>query len=657
LPSSAESTRVLAAVSQFRDSNEIPAIIVYEKPGGLTPADFATISANTGQFGAIDGVSAGVAGPFPSGERPVPQAAQVVVPLSVGTAGWNKLPGIVSDLRDTAGQGLTGVSIHVTGPGGSAADSSQAFSGIDSSLLFAALAVVIVILLITYRSPLLWVLPVVSVAGALVAAQGVVYLLAKYGGLTVNGQSAGILTVLVFGAGTDYALLLVARYREELRRHADRHEAMAIALHRAGPAIWASAATVIAGMLCLSLAELNSTAGLGPVGAVGIGVGLLAMVTLLPALLVIFGRWIFWPARPAFGSPDHTETGLWARVGSRIARAPRATWTATGLVLVVLALGTLTLKANGLSNAGSFTRVPDSVVGEQVLGRHFPAGAGQPIQIVTHAGQAGEVRSAVAATPGVASVSNPVIRDGAAYLEATTRDAPDSDAAAATVQQVRDAAHQVPGADAIAGGQSALRLDTQAANTHDRTLIIPVVLGVVFLILAGLLRSLLAPVMLIATVVLSFFATLGVSALFFRYVFGFEGADASFPLYVFVFLVALGIDYNIFLMTRVREESKQKGTRRGALTGLSATGGVITSAGLVLAGTFAVLGTLPLTFLAELGFAVALGVLIDTIVVRAVLVTALTLDIGRWIWWPHPLMHKHDPEPLTKTPRPAIRDR
>ncbi|MFD2421480.1 MMPL family transporter [Amycolatopsis pigmentata] len=643
LPGTAESTRVLAAVQEFRSGDQIPAIVVYEKPGGLTPADLTLIAGNAHQLTTIDGV-AGATGPFTSGERP-PQAAEVVVPVSVGTQGFNKLAGIVDDIRTTAAQGVSGISVHVTGPGGNNADSSRAFAGIDSALLFAALGVVIVMLLITYRSPILWVFPVLSVGAALMASEGVIYLFAKYAGLTVNGQSAGILTVLVFGAGTDYALLLVARYREELRRHFDRHEAMAFALHRAGPAVWASAATVIAGMLCLMLAELNSTAGLGPVGAIGIGVGLLAMVTLLPALLVIFGRWVFWPVKPDFGSAEGTRTGLWARVGRRIDRAPRVTWVVTSLVLVVLALGTLTLRADGLSNAGTYTNVPDSVVGEQVLARHFPAGAGQPIQIVSNSAQAGQVRAAAATVPGVSSVSTPVVRDGAAYIEAITRDAPDSGTASATLQQVRDAVHGVPGADAIAGGPSAVRLDTRAASTADRDLIIPIVLTVVFLILVVLLRALLAPVLLIATVVLSFFSTLGISAFFFNHVFGFEGADPSFPLYVFVFLVALGIDYNIFLMTRIREEAGQQGTRQGALAGLAATGGVITSAGLVLAGTFAVLGTLPLTFLAEVGFAVAIGVLIDTIVVRAILVTALTLDIGRWIWWPSRLMRLRDPEP------------
>lgn len=647
LPGDAESTKVIEITERFRSSNEIPAIVVYEKPAGLNEADLAAIADQARRFGDVDGVNRDVVGPVPSTEQANPPAAQVIVPIDAGADGWEKLPGVVDQLRTIATEGGGEISVHVTGPAGSGADQAEAFAGIDGALLYAALIVVIVMLLLTYRSPILWVLPVISAGVALFASQGVIYLLAQHAGLTVNGQSAGILTVLVFGAGTDYALLLVARYREELRRHQDRHEAMAFALHRAGPAIWASAATVIVGMVCLVFADLNSTAGLGPVAAIGVGVALLAMVTLLPALLVIFGRWMFWPVRPAFGTHDHTETGIWAKVGRVIGRRPRVTWVATALVLGVLALGSLSLRADGLTNAGSFTGTPDSVVGEQVLARHFAAGTAQPIEVVAKAEKAAEVREVFGAVSGVVpgSVSEPVIRDGYAYLEATMSDAPDSAAGAATLERVRDAIHQVPDADALAGGMAAVLHDTATANTHDRNLIIPIVLVVVFLILAGLLRALVAPLILMATVVLSFFAALGISAFFFNNVFGFEGADASFPLFVFVFLVSLGIDYNIFLMTRVHEESRQWGTRRGALIGLSATGGVITSAGLVLAGTFAVLGTLPLTFTAELGFAVAVGVIIDTIIVRAILVTSLTLDVGRWMWWPHKLSRNRDVEP------------
>jgi RND superfamily putative drug exporter len=462
----------------------------------------------------------------------------------------------------------------------------------------------------------------------------VIYLLAKHAGLTVNAQSAGILTVLVFGAGTDYALLLVARYREELRRHSDRHEAMANALFRAGPAILASAATVVAGMLCLLVAQLNSTKGLGPVSALGIAVGLLAMLTLLPALLVICGRWVFWPVRPRFGSPEPTERGVWARVGKRVARRPRAVWIVTVLILGAMAAGIADLHAGPLSNKDSMLGHPDSIAGQDVLAAHFQAGTGEPVTVIGTASAGIAIEAAIAGTPGIASASDPVTAGGYSMMSVTLDDPPDSPAAQATVERVRDAVHAVPGADAKVGGYTAIVLDTKNAAAHDRDLIIPLVLLVVLVILGLLLRAIVAPLLLVATVVLSFAAALGASALIFDHWLGFAGVDTSFPLFVFVFLVALGIDYNIFVMTRVREEAQRHGTRRGALIGLAATGGVITSAGLVLAGTFSVLATLPLVAFAEIGFAVAFGVLLDTLIVRSILVTALNLDVGRRVWWP-----------------------
>jgi len=641
LPGTAESTRALEAQSAFASPNSLPAVVVYERPSGLTPADQQKIAADAAQYGQIGDLDGKVVGPISAADG---TAAQVIVPLDLGDEGWNRAGTIVDSIKQTADEGANGLTVHVTGPAGNAADSIEAFEGIDSTLLYGTIAVVVVILLFTYRSPVLWLLPVISAGIALTVAQAVVYLLARDTGLVVNAQSAGILTVLVFGAGTDYALLLVARYREELRRHEDRHEAMAVALHRAGPAIIASAATVIAGMLCLTLAETNATRGLGPVAAIGIAVGLAVMLTLLPALLTSTGRWIFWPKRPQYGTTDPTSTGLWSRVGQAIARRARLTWIVTSLVLAALAVGIVQLDATGLSNKDAFRGTPDSVAGEDVLARHFPAGTGSPVVIISNADQVGAVREAVVAAGGIdpATVTAPVVRDGTAYLQGTLTDPADSGAAYDTIDRVRDAVHAVPGAQALVGGTTAINLDVQRAAVTDRNIIIPVVLAVVFVILMLLLRAVVSPLLLIATVVLSFFSALGASALVFRHVFGFQGADTSLPLFVFVFLVALGIDYNIFLMTRVREESTQHGTRRGALIGLAATGGVITSAGLVLAGTFAVLATLPLTAFAEIGFAVAFGVLLDTVVVRSVLVTALNLDIGRHIWWPGKLARVED---------------
>ena len=643
LPAKAESTKVLNLQSSFQSPNIFPGVIVYSRPSGVTAADKAKATADARRFATVHGVvTSQIQGPFVARNG---RAIETVVPVNLGQNGWNQASSEASKLRSIAQSNSGGVTIYIAGPLGTAADSSKAFKGIDSTLLYATLAVVIILLLITYRSPILWLLPVVSAGISLTAAQALIYLLAAHAGLTVNAQTAGILYVLVFGAGTDYALLLTARYREELRRHSDRHEAMAQALRRAGPAILASAGTVIISLLTLSVAELNSTKGMGPVLAIGVGVALLAMMTLLPALLVICGRWVFWPVRPDFGTAEPTSRGFWARVGRAIAVRPRVVWITTAVVLGALALGALGLKASGLTNAESFRGHPQSVVGQQVLDRSFPAGAGEPVVVVGSPSAAPAIRKAFAATPGITAVTPPVVRDGHAFLYGTLTSAPDSNAAYTTIGDVRTAVDAVPGGRALVGGTTAINLDVRTAATHDREVIIPLILVVVFVILGLLLRALVAPLVLIATVVLSYFAALGASALVFNHLFHYGGADTSFPLFVFVFLVALGIDYNIFLMTRVREEAQQHGPARGALNGLAATGGVITSAGCVLAGTFAALGTLPVTFLAELGFAVAFGVLLDTIVVRSVLVTALNLDLGRWMWWPSKL--------ATRPPRPG----
>jgi putative drug exporter of the RND superfamily len=644
LPGAAESVKVLDVQSSFTSPDTIPAVVVYERKSGLTPADLQKLKDDATQFGRSSALDGKVTGPIPTKDG---QAAQTLVPLNLGKDGWNKAGDAVAELRGIAEKNANGVTVHISGPAGSAADSSKAFEGIDGSLLFGTVGVVIVILLLTYRSPVLWILPVISSGVALAVAQGVIYLLAEHAGLTVNAQSAGILTVLVFGAGTDYALLLVARYREELRLHENRHEAMAEALHRAGPAIIASGATVVLGMLCLLFAETNSTKGLGPVAAIGIVVGLAVMLTLLPALLTLCGRWIFWPAKPKFGTPEPTAKGLWARVGNGISHRPRVVWAVTAVILAIFTLGLTQLHATGLTNAQSFRGHPDSIVGEQVISAHGGGAEGTPVVVISNAGQGDAVRAAFAATPGIdgSSVSPAVVRGSYAYLQGTLTDPADSKAAYATIDRLRDKVHAVAGADAKVGGGTAINVDVQSAARHDRNVIIPVVLAVVLIILILLLRSIVAPLVLIATVVLSFGAALGVSAMVFKYVFDFGGADTSFPLFVFVFLVALGIDYNIFLMTRVREETHDHGTKRAALIGLAATGGVITSAGLVLAGTFAVLATLPLTAFAEIGFAVAFGVLLDTIVVRSVLVTALNFDIGRHMWWPSKLSKVPDEPP------------
>ncbi|MFJ8594609.1 MMPL family transporter [Streptomyces sp. NPDC093598] len=648
LPGSAESTQVLQISEDFRPE-QIPAVVIYAQESGLTAQDRTEIAEDVTQLKQLR--DHGILGEQTRGpvfdRQADPRAAQVLVPIMMDEEGWERISPAVESIRDDVGTGDGGLAVHITGPGGTSADFAEAFEGIDSTLLLSAMAVVVVMLLITYRSLTLLLVPLIAVVCALFTAQALIYLLAEHAGLTVNGQSAGILTVLVFGAGTDYALLLVARYREELRRHEDRHEAMALALHRAGPAVLASGATVVLSMLVLLAAEMNSTSGLGPVAAIGVAVALLAMMSLFPALLVIFGRWIFWPVIPHHGTPDPTERGVWARTGRRIARRPRMTWGVTAIALAVCSLGLIQLRAEGIGNADAFTGKPDSITGQEVSARYFPAGSGDPLVIVSNQAQAVQVGRAVAGTQGVVPQSlglppgTEPAAEGRVLFEATMTAPSDSEAAKQTVERVRDAVHAVPDADAKVGGGTAALLDMDEATTHDNVLIIPLVLVVVLLILCVLLRALIAPLLLIGTVILSFAAALGISALAFRYVFDYAGEATDFPLFVFVFLVALGIDYNIFLTTRIREEAARQGTRAGVVTGLAATGAVITSAGLVLAGTFAALGTLPMVAFAEIGFTVALGVLIDTFVVRSVLVTSLFLDVGPKVWWPHRLA-RHD---------------
>ncbi|MGA8987468.1 MMPL family transporter [Aeromicrobium sp.] len=671
LPQSAESTKVVEELTGTVNPDDIPTLVVYQRDGGLTQADLAALDEQATEIAQLDGVTdegvftPSVAAALQAQGAPVPQllsddgeVAYLAFTFNFGKNGWNAIPEAADQVE--AITAMDGVTVHLAGFGGQARDAAEAFEGIDTNLILITFLVVIVILLFTYRSPLLWILPIFSAAVAYTLSGGVVYLLAKYADLTVNGQSQAILGILVIGAGTDYALLLIARYREELRRHDDRHEAMAFALHRAAPAILASASTVVVGMLCLSFADLNSTAGLGPVLAVGVGTTFLVMVTLLPALLVIFGRWMFWPKRPSFGSAEPTQSGLWARVGKGIAPRPRMVWTITAGVLAIACLGLFRLDASGMSSADTYTKVFDSIQGQQVLAEHGLQDTSNTVQVVTNSDQLKPVQASLADVEGLGEPTQVAdLGDGRSYFEATVGEDISSTAAFDIVEAARDAVHGVNGADALVGGGSAFYLDSKIASDRDNRVIIPIVLIVVFLILILLLRALLAPAILMGTVVLSFGAALGISTILFQEVFtklsifengnGFNFVDPGFPLFTFVFLVALGIDYNIFLMTRVREESAQQGTRKGSLIALSSTGGVITSAGLVLAATFLVLGSIPFVFLAELGTAVALGVLLDTMIVRSVLVTAINLDLGSKIWWPSRLDRgERDAPPATE---------
>ena len=542
---------------------------------------------------------------------------------------------------------------HVTGFGGIFADLFGAFGSIDSTLLLTTLVVVSLILIVVYRSPLLWILPLFTAVTALSLAGTVVYYLAKAGTIDLNGQSQGILSVLVLGAATDYALLLIARYREELHHHESRFESMRIALRGVVEPIIASGSTVIAGLLVLLLSQLSGNRGLGPVGAIGIASAMVTVLTLLPALLVVFGRWIFWPKVPKFDDVDEQLSGTWAKIGTAVEKNPKRIWISTAVILTIFAGFSFTLKADGLANTEAFTARTDSVIGLEELGKHFPSGEGSPVEIVIKENDLVAVTNALGGIANVAFVEpvvdgqkipgapTPPIKvvEGKVLLNATLKVAPDSVEARNTIPTIREAVHKIDN-EILVGGGTAVQYDTDVASRADNRLIIPIVLLIIGLILGLLLRSIAAAALLLLTVVLSFMATLGVCQLVFEHVFGFAGADASFPLFAFIFLVALGIDYNIFLMTRVREEALKIGTRKGVIKGLTVTGGVITSAGIVLAATFAVLGVLPLVFLAELGFAVAFGVLLDTVIVRSLLVPALVHVIGPKVWWPSKLQHE-----------------
>ncbi len=673
LPASAEATRVQELQKQFRASDVIPAVLVFQRDAGLTDADRALITSQLADLDGLKGVASGAASPAIVSDDG--QAAEAFVPLDTSV----KVSDTVKVIRAQLADGLpSGLSVYVTGPAGLSADIVGAFSGIDGLLLLVALAAVLVILIVVYRSPLLPFIVLGTSMFALVAAVAVVVALAKADVLILSGQTQGILFILVIGAATDYSLLYVSRFREALRDHERRWDATWAALKGAVEPILASGGTVIAALMILLLSDLNSNKALGPVAAIGIAFAVLAALTFLPALMMAAGRAAFWPLRPAFGSP-HPELagsgrkGVWPRLAGLVSRRPRSIWIASTLILVVAAGGMLGLKADGVSQNDFVLGVSQARDGQAVLGKHFPGGSGTPAIVIAPQSKIGEVSSVILGTKGVSSltvlsqdspsgslrvtadgvqtpggpgapaipgapVAKPTVIDGTVMLEATLDGASDSTAAEQTVSVLRSKfaaqSSTASGSDVLVGGVAAVALDSNTAAIHDRTLVIPLVLGAILLILMLLLRSIVAPVILVLSVVLSFGAALGVSSLVFNGIFGFPGADPSVPLFGYVFLVALGIDYNIFLMTRVREESKLHGTREGILRGLASTGGVITSAGLVLAATFAALGVLPILFLAQISFIVAFGVLLDTFLVRSLLVPALSYDIGRRIWWP-----------------------
>jgi len=669
LPKGAEATQAADLIEGFSDREgfAFPTLILFE--GKVTPENLAAINAHMAGVGSLtigdtDKKISDYIAPdqaisvFPSEDG---KAILANVPLDGNAISEllpndePVLPAIVEALREDVKPlaDANGVSHYVTGPAGLLGDLFGAFGGIDSTLLLTTLAVVAVILIVVYRSPVLWIIPLLSALFALSTAGGIVYLLAKADIIDVDGQSQGILSVLVIGAATDYALLLIARYREELHHHENRFDAMRAAYKGVWEPILASGSTVAIALMVLLFSQLTNTAGLGPIGAIGIVVSMITILTLLPALLLLFGRWIFWPRVPKNDGDDHVLEGMWSKVGTGIGRNPRKAWVISGTVLLLFAFASTTLKADGIGTVDTFTGKPESVVGQKLLLKHFPGGEGDPTQVVVSADKIEAVTTALTGAPGVSSITpaldglpipgQPVpevkIVDNKAILNVTLDAAPDSVEAGNDIPELRRLA-KAADSTALVGGTSAVYYDVRQANNRDNRVIIPIILLVITLILGVLLRSILSAIVLLGTVVLSYFATLGVSALVFNHVFGFAGGDNSFPLFAFIFLVALGIDYNIFLMSRVREESQKIGTRAGVIKGLTVTGSVITSAGIVLAATFAVLGLLPLVPLAQLGFAVAFGVLLDTIIVRSILVPALVHEIGPKIWWPSKLQNK-----------------
>ncbi|MCH6161407.1 MMPL family transporter [Streptomyces marispadix] len=686
LPRSAESTRAMDAQKSFQEADTTTAVVVWTVREGKV--DRQQREAATRALASLTGGKGIVGRPSPAVTADDRLALQGAVQLR-GDLG-HALPGVLDDVRDAASR-VEGTKAQIAGPAATQADLSDAFSGIDGILLVVALVVVLLILLLVYRSVLLPLIVILGAVFALSLACAVVYELAKEDVVRVDGQVQGILSILVIGAATDYALLLSARFREELAVHGDRFGAMRSALRRSSGAITASAATVALGVIALLLSDLTNNRALGPVGAIGIVCAVISTLTFLPAALVLVGRAAYWPARPepdgpATGERDPARDGaaedgdadeedagseppegkspdgdraataapmnsLWARVADRVDRTPRRVWATTLVALTACAAFSPQLDSSGVPTDEIFVDDVPSVAAQRTLGEHFPGGSGNPAVIVADAGRTRAVVRAAEQTEGVASAApvtrsgrpgqgEPLVADGRVLIDATLKGGASSDEAKETVERLRSRVHGVPGADALVGGYTAQQHDIQTTAEDDRALIVPVVLLIILAILAVLLRALFVPVLLVATVALNYLATLGISALVFPHVFGFTGTDASVPLYGFVFLVALGVDYNIFLLTRVREEALTHGTRAGIRRGLTTTGGVITSAGVVLAATFAALAVIPLSFLVQIAFIVAFGVLLDTLVVRSLLVPALARDIGPAVWWPGALRRR-----------------
>ena len=630
LPASAESAQAAAAQEDLPGADSTSALLVFSRDGDkLTDEDIEAVNAAAAELAEFSNADF-VPPPTVSDDG---TAAIVVIPLE-SEADVAAQADRAAELRETANADLpTGLEALLTGPEGFAVDVAAVFKGADFTLLLTTVIVVAVLLLITYRSPWLWLVPLTVVGLADGVAGIVAARVAALAGITLDASVTGILSVLVFGAGTNYALLLIARYRDELRLHEDRRDAMARALRGAGPAIIASGSTVTLALLTLLFSELEGNRALGVACATGVVIAMIFALFVVPAALVLFGRGLFWPYIPRFGSDGSTERGIWHRLGTGVSRRPVAVVIVGAIILGGLALAVPQIKI-GLSQTEKFTSVPEAVVGQEIIADAFSAGSGSPVVVITNADYADEVVSAAEAVDGVSSAAVGETNGEITQVNVVLDDAAETPESFATVTALREELHTIEGADALVGGLDAQTLDVNEAQMNDQDLVMPLILAIVFIVLVLLLRALVAPVLLLATVVASFFAALGASWLLFQSVFGFAAIDTNVILFSFLFLVALGVDYNIFLVTRAREEALTHGTRTGMIRALSSTGGVITSAGILLAAVFAVLGVLPLITLTQIGIIVCIGVLLDTLLVRTLIVPALAFITGEKFWWP-----------------------
>src|SRR4051812_31166634 len=692
LPSDSQSAEVAKTLrDRFPDGDPLLALAVYRRAGGLNDRDNAKIAADAAAIGKLDGVARVLApvGPLASPGLKSRDGKVAFIAIPLKSTDSDERTDAIKAIRKITGTPQGGLQVHLTGAAALQSDLTTTLQSTDASLLIATALLVLVLLIAIYRAPLMALLPLIVVGVSYTIAQGIVHIGADAANTTIDRTAVTLLAILMFGAGTDYCLLMVSRYTSELREHEDKHEALRRAYVRAAPAIAASGLVVAGALMMLLFASLHSNRIFGPVNAVGILVGLAASLTLLPALLAVFGRAGFWPsgklvrvAAPAEPPrllsglqplPDfralmadahpniRQRDGIWRRVGEAALKRPWVTFVSCLLLLGVCALGVTTYKVE-VDVVGMFRKDTDSTDGFKVLSTGFPKGALYPNTVLVdrrdgplRPDDTAAVQAVVKAVPGVAAVSEPTAQSSdkrAATFAATFVDDPFGQPALDRVRVMREkiSAAAPPGVTAQLGGGSALRADYGDAASSDQSTVIPLVLLVIGLTLVVLLRALVAPLYLLATVLVSFFATLGISLVVFDKVFGEPRVDPAYPFFAFVFLVALGVDYNIFLMDRVREEARRHGTKEGALRALVATGPVITSAGLILAGTFAVLMTLPLDILLELGFTVALGVLLDTFLVRTLMVPSIVKIVGDASWWPAKLRPPEEEPPAPRAP-------